>query len=204
MNDQTDRRLSLNLATFYYEYKDKQEQINTGVSFVVSNAAEASGYGAEIELLANPADGLDIIASAGFLKAEYDLFPDGGGLGIDFTGNKLAGAPEFSGSLAVQYSTPMGDNMGGLGLFIRGEVDHTGEFFFTGANNPLLETEAFTSFNARIGLQGRSGKWGVYLWGRNLSDETILGGGNSLFGDLILTRSINIGRTFGIELRGRM
>ena len=58
--------------------------------------------------------------------------------------------------------------------------------------------------DARIGLEDSDGKWGAYLWGRNLGDKTVLGGGVDVLNDIYITRSINSGRTFGIELRGHI
>jgi len=203
--DLANHRLGLNISTFYWDFKDKQEMVNTGISFIVSNAATASSYGAEIELYARPpVDGLDINLSVGWLNAEYDEFPNGGGLGVDFNGNKLAGAPDVTGSFGIQYFAPLGGTNGRNRLFLRGDVDHTGEYYGNPANDPLLKVEAYTTLNARIGLERRDGSWGIYLWGKNLADETHLAGGENLFSGIVLTRGINEGRTFGIELRGRL
>ncbi|HEY5411954.1 MAG TPA: TonB-dependent receptor, partial [Caulobacteraceae bacterium] len=91
-----DHRLTANLAAFYYDFSNKQEQINTGVSFVVSNAASATSRGAEVELNWTPLPGLDLFANGGYLDAYYNKFPNGGGLGINYNGRRLAGASKYS------------------------------------------------------------------------------------------------------------
>lgn len=191
-----DGRLLLNAAAFYYDFTDKQEQVNTGVSFIVSNAGETENYGAEIEVLARLMEGLDLQASLGVLDAEYKAFPDGGGLGVDYDGNDLAGAPEYTGSVNLQYVRPIGS---GLELYLRGEVDFRDGFFTDPANNPNLEIDSATFVNARVGLRREDQAWSVYLFGQNLNDEDVIGGGQStLFNTL---RSINRGRVIGAELR---
>jgi hypothetical protein len=66
------------------------------------------------------------------------------------------------------------------------------------------EVQAFMIINARLGIEDADGKWGAYLWGRNLGDKTVLGGGVDVLNDIYITRTINSGRTFGIELRGHI
>jgi hypothetical protein len=68
----------------------------------------------------------------------------------------------------------------------------------------VLEIDAYTILNARIGLEAADGDWGVYAWGRNLADETVQGGGVTVLGGLYLTRSINVGRTYGLELNVKL
>jgi len=42
--------------------------------------------------------------------------------------------------------------------------------------------------------------WGAYVFGRNIGDKDVLGGGVSVLG-LYETRSINFGRSYGVEMR---
>ncbi len=195
-------RLSLNIAAFYLDFSDKQEQVFTGTSFLISNAASATSKGIEIELLAKPLDGMTVDFNLGLLDAKYEHFPNAGGLGIDFDGNKLVAAPDTAGSFGVQYVTPF-MSWSGVEFYARGDINYRGSLFTTTSNDPRLEQDAFTTIDARIGLQGDAGDWGIYLWGRNLGDETVLGGGNvfPFPAGTFTTRSINIDRTYGVELR---
>lgn len=191
------------LALFYYDFKDKQEQVNSGVSFLVSNAASATSQGAEVELTWAPLAGLSLYANAGILEAEYDEFPLGGGPGTDFGGNDLAGAPEVSSSIGGSYTRVL-PGTSGLNLHIAADADYRGDYFTDANNSEVLAIDAYTIFNARVGVEAADGRWGVYGWGRNLSDETVLGGGVTVLGGLYLTRSINVGRTYGLEFNVKL
>ena len=194
-------RFGANLAAFYYDYDDKQERVNTGVSFIISNAAEADAWGLEAELFAEPVPGLELFGSYGYLDAEYDDFLNATGPGMgDFSGNELVGAPRRTGSLIAQYTTPLEYGQG-LELTLRGEADYSDEFFTNTANANVVERDRSMIYNARIGV--RSDRWGLYLYGKNLNDEDILGGGVDLLGSAIVARTINRDREFGVELRFR-
>jgi iron complex outermembrane receptor protein len=199
-----DGTLYTSAAAFYYDFKDKQEQVNTGVSFRVSNAAKADSKGVEFEVVwTTPIEGLDLSGNFGYLDAKYDSFPLGGGPGTDFGGNDLAGAPGVSGSIAADYSHPI-SGMPGTTLRLSVDVDHRGSYYTDPNNSPELEIDAYTTLNARVGLESTEGRWGLYAWGTNLTDETVLGGGVSVLGGLYLTRTINFGRSYGLELNVRL
>jgi iron complex outermembrane receptor protein len=187
--------LGLALTAFYLDFTDKQEKVNTGISYVISNAAEATSQGFEAEIYWRITDSLRFETSFATLDATYTSFPNAGGLGVDFSGNQLVSAPEFSGMAALQYDGPSGLN--GIDLFARAEIVHSDELYTTTSNSASLQQNAYDLVNARLGLSGEH--LGVYLWGRNLTDEDIIGGGVSVFS--VTTRWINAPATYGVELR---
>lgn len=189
-----DGRLSMNSAIFYLDYANKQERVNTGVSYIISNAGEARIYGAELEFEAVPVDGLTLSANIGRLDAEYTSFENAGGLGVSFAGNKLTGSPELNWTVAGQYDWTIAD---GFDATVRGELVHLDELYTDTANSPDLKQRDYTLVNARAGVRGD--RWGVYLWGRNLTDELVLSGGTKVI--TVTARGINVGRTYGVELR---
>jgi iron complex outermembrane receptor protein len=195
--------LQTTVAAFYYDFSNKQEQVNTGVSFRVSNAAKATSKGAEFEVVWTPppVEGLRLYANLGVLNAEYDEFPLGGGVGTDFGGNDLAGAPDLSASIGGSYIRPISE---GLNLNISVDANHRGDYFTDAANTATLEIDAYTILNARAGIESNGGKWGLYAWGKNLTDEDVLGGGVTVLGGLYLTRGINVGLEYGLELNFRL
>jgi len=200
-----DNQLSANLAAFHYDFSNKQEQVNTGVSFVVSNAASATSQGVEVELAWAPTmfPGFNAFANFGYVDAKYDAFPNGGGVGINYTGHQLAGASPYSASWGASYTTLFAP-LDNTNFTIDTDWDYRDRQFTDPANTVLQEVQAFMIINARIGLEAADGSWGAYLWGRNLGDKTVLGGGVDVLNNIYITRSINSGRTFGIELRGHI
>lgn len=196
--------LLTNLSAFYYDFKDKQEQVNSGVSFLVSNAASAESKGVELEVVwATPVEGLNLFGNLGLLDAEYESFPLGGGPGTDFGGNELAGAPSVSGSFGGDYTRAL-PGFPGVNLAIAMDLDHRGDYYTDANNSDVLKIDSYTLYNARIGLEQADGRWGLYAWGQNLSDKTVLGGGVTVLGGLYLTRTINFGRAYGLELNVRL
>jgi iron complex outermembrane receptor protein len=189
-----DRHLELNLAAFYMDWQDKQEQVFTGISFIVDNAAAATSQGVELELLARPAEGLTIDANFAYLDTSYEEF-EGNPVAI---GRPIPGQPETSGSLGVQYVVPIATD---IELFTRADVIYRDDSFVNVTND--LMNEGLTTFNGRIGLQSEDGRYGVYFWGRNLTDEIAVRAGQ-LFPfpfATITTRDPGFGRTYGLELR---
>lgn len=193
-----DHRLSVDIAAFYDNYTNKQEIVeNIAVlGFTVENAAKARIYGAEIEADARPLPGLDLTANIGLLRGNYLSFPDAGA-GLNFTGHKIANAPDWDGTFAAQYEHELEFRPGISGM-ARVEIFHTDSYFEDPNNSPGFETKPYTYLNARLGVESDDGQWGVYLWGKNLTDAFVLSGG---YVSLPLTaRAVNFPRLFGVEL----
>jgi iron complex outermembrane receptor protein len=198
-----DSSLTTNIALFHYEFANKQEQVNTGVSFLVNNASSAESKGAEIELYWYPMDGLSLFANGGYLDANYISFPCGttsAGVCINFDGNELAGASKYSSSFGGSYVTPL-EGFIGTNFYMAADADYRSSQYTDPNNSEGLKIKAYTIFNARIGVEDDEGRWGFYAWGRNLGDKDVLGGGVAVFNGLYTTRSINFGASYGLEAR---
>ncbi len=189
------RHLELNLAAFHMDWSDKQEQVFTGVSFIIDNAASAVSEGVELEFTARPMEGLTLDGNFAYLDAHYEAFAGSPGA----VGRPIPNQPEYSGSLGVQYVAPVAT---GVELFTRADVIYRDDSFVNVTNN--LQNEGATTINARIGLQSADQRWGLYLWGRNVTDEIAISQGQVFpfpFAQ-ITTRAPGFGRTYGLELRG--
>lgn len=188
------RRLELNLAAFHMDWQDKQEQVFTGLSFIIDNAASATSDGVELEFTARPAPGLTLDGNFAYLDAHYEEFAGSPGA----IGRPIPNQPEYSGSLGAQYVTPIYE---GVELFSRADVIYRDESFVNVTNS--LTNPAVTTLNARVGLQSADNGWGIYLWGRNITDEITISQGQTFpfpFAQ-ITTRAPGFGRTYGVELR---
>lgn len=112
-------RLSVNGSFFFYNYENYQVfRLTTnfqGVSRVVQNASQARNFGAELELIMRPLEGLvpeeieglNITLRGGWLEAEFveftvteqRVFAAGSfGVPIDYSGNSLLNAPNLQAS----------------------------------------------------------------------------------------------------------
>ncbi len=141
---------------------------------------------------------------------------------INAAGNDLPGAPGLTASFGFQHLSRI--DAFDADLLLRLDVLHTGKHFSTIENETsrnlvgdfimtlLLdpgsflvphtiqygEVEAITTLNGRIGLIDGDGKWDVYLWGRNLTDEREFASySRQFFGGLYGTPITP--RTYGIE-----
>ncbi len=199
-----DRRLQIDASVYHLDYRRLQASqlllINNLAVFQTSNAAKARSRGAEISLAARPVRELTLSATYGYVDATFPEYPNATSTGADYSGNRLPRAPRHNASAAVQYEVPVG---GDLELFARAELSHRSHIFFAADN--IHGQDAVTLLNARIGIQDYAkGNWGVYLWGRNLTnvDYVIYREAGAIVPGQVI-QSIAAPRTYGLELRGR-
>ncbi|MCB2013392.1 MAG: TonB-dependent receptor [Sphingobium sp.] len=123
-----DRKLRLNIAGFYYDYKDIQLRTTAPPApaggSILYNAAKARVKGVDVDFVFSPVRNLTINGGAEYLDAKYKSFPGGtcttprvpdatmgilGGVSstpCDLAGARLPSAPKFSYTLGVTYAVP--------------------------------------------------------------------------------------------------
>lgn len=189
--DFSDGRVRLNGSVFYYDYKDLQVSTFQNGLTVLTNAADATVWGVELELNARPVPEFTLNASLGYLNAEYDEFlsPFGicpadatpaeiaGGCNgaapgearvFDLSGNTLQNAPEWKANANGTYSIDVA-NGGRVDLF--GQVSFQSELFHTQFNDPLIGEDDLTLVAARVAYFTAEERWEFALYGKNLTDE---------------------------------
>lgn len=173
-----DNRLILQFAAYTYAYDDLQVLIPQGGAFIVRNAAEASGLGAELSLTAQPHDTLNLYATLSSVDAEYDNFV--AAPGDDRSGNRLARSPRFSGSLGGDWSVPLGARMKSV---IRASYFYTSKQYFESRNTEFASQDAYGRLDASVSFGPADDRWSVALFGDNVTDERYLLNAPGLFGD---------------------
>ena len=136
----------------------------TGFS-TISNAADATIYGAEAELQWLPIDNLFINLGLGLLNTEYEDFVIASG---DFSGNDITMSPETTFNGLIQYDIPL-DN--GSRITLQTDFNYQDEVQFDALNNPLLSEDDYWLWNARASWTSANEQWEVAAFGRNLGDE---------------------------------
>ena len=173
-----DSRLRYRAAVFYDLRRDQQVKSSLvlprpdgSTEFVdfVSNAAEGSNLGLEVEIDYYVSDAFALYANVGLLRAEFDKYING--FGEDLSGREQAHAPSHMFSLGVRY-----DRAGWFGQL---GVDAKDSFFFS--DRHLARSTTNTLMNGRLGY--RRDNWSVSLWGRNLTDEDTFIRGFGSFGN---------------------
>lgn len=203
------------MAAFYYDYRDQQVQsattLGNGTTVgTTTNAASSEIYGAEFEGSVDVSDEFTILATVSWLHARYDSFPTafaqvpimvGGalclcgnvGANINATGNQLVRAPDFAGSVTLDYQR---DFAGGL-LKANVTAYASDKFFFTPDNR--VGQPAYETVSARLSYETLDRNWELTVWGKNLTDAVVYQGASILpEADGILFAPP---RSFGVEVR---
>jgi len=160
-----DNTLGLNATVFYTDISDKQvreEVPGAGVGvWKFTNAAQAHTQGVEIEASYSPISALQLSAGFGYAKSEVDEWTTTvGGNPVDYSGNKLPWAPEYTYSIGARYTLQNG-------LFASADLLGTGEQYFDAANR--LKEDGYQTVNLRLGYQRDDVD--VSVWCDNLLDE---------------------------------
>jgi iron complex outermembrane recepter protein len=169
------RRLRLNLAGFYYSYKNQQLQEVIGAVAVLRNAPKSTLYGVEVEATAALADRLTANASVGLLKTEYD------GLtlsGVSLDGNRLPFAPNFTFNGSFDWTVA---DFGTGKVSFSPNVSYTSQQWFSPFNgDPSSTTDTITNrrqqqkgywlVGGNLGVTMESGLYAT-AWVKNLFNQ---------------------------------
>lgn len=166
-NQFADRAVTLNLAAFYYKYRN-QQFINvdpTTAAQTLLNIPRSRIWGGEAELTARPSDAVTLRGSIGVLDAQIER---GTVSGANVAGNDLTNAPALTASAGIDATFYEGD----IGSF-SGTVDlaYTASQFFDVVNTPRLEQEGYALLSGFIRWESADGRFNASVWGKNLTNE---------------------------------
>ena len=176
-SDWLDGRLRLNIAAFHAKYDDYQvfqfrfDPFSGTTALLISNAAEVTTKGVEIEGSISFTDSFEIDYGLGFTDATFDDFPGGAidpntGEPLNVAGNSLPRAPDFNASITARYLYQYGSAM--LNYTYRDDQ------FFNPDNRPNSLQEGYGLLNGSIDFTFND-RWTIAVWGRNLTDEEYRG-----------------------------
>ncbi|MEH6569717.1 MAG: TonB-dependent receptor [Halioglobus sp.] len=206
--DFADNTIRLNLAAFYTDYSDKQEEVIEpdgfgGSNTVVSNAATVDIFGVEAEFTWVANENFRINANLGWLDAEYDEYVadlNGDGIETDNSGLELRRVPEFTGGINGMYNVQIGP--GNLMAFVG--YRYTDEYWVETANDPrgLLPDRGVWDATLSYEWEWNSGRTvKVTAFGRDLTDED---GFNSAvtIPETIAFAAVTGGTEYGLQISG--
>ena len=157
-----------NATIYYYVYEDLQVQTfdaNT-LGFINNNAGELTSQGFETDIIwKTPIDGLTVSGAIAYTDAKYtDTFIQF----EDLDGRRSVRAPEWTGTLGLDYSTPISDGLdwsfGAFGSF-------SDEYFTEAAfvNDPVQES--FATLDLSTGISSSDDRWQLNLIATNVFDK---------------------------------
>lgn len=194
--------LSVDIATFHYNYKDLQVVAYSPPDYIQQNAASARIKGVEANASLDVTANLKIGGGFAVLDAKYKNFPAAAvfvptGFGntqvtMDLSGGQMQRAPKFTGNVSVDYS--VGTPIGRVGAF--GMLYHNSGSSFDVSNR--LRQQGYTTVDAQLSLEpaGIDGLR-LTLWGKNLGNKAYFASFlNSQFADGV---SYAEPRTYGLR-----
>ncbi|MEO8224853.1 MAG: TonB-dependent receptor [Gammaproteobacteria bacterium] len=188
-----DRRLRLNGAVFYQDFKNKQvsTQIADPVTGVLSpriiNAGKARVYGAELDAKWSVTENLTLDLGYTYLDTEYTDFKavttgvgtisyvgnctmESGGTPLkrycvtDYSGNELEGAPKYSAVGGVRWQAPL---EGSTDYVVAGDFRYQGDRYVSDKNQLIFPS--YWLFNFRTGVVNDT--WDILAYVDNAFDD---------------------------------
>ncbi|WP_313805876.1 TonB-dependent receptor domain-containing protein [Sphingobium sp.] len=205
--DFLDKRARLNLAAYYYDFKNIQVFASRDGQIAVLNSGNAKQYGLEADLQLRPVDRLTLTGSYQWVPtAKYLDFPAAniftpraaGGYNSligSATGNRLLLNPEHLVTASADYEAELGSNKLGFNVTFY----HNGGFFWDPDN--VIRQKAYSLVNASVRLV-TDDQLTFSVWANNITDkEYTTNGGIQGFGPFGMQReALGPPRTYGVTL----
>lgn len=196
-----ERRLRVNAAAFWYNYKDIQIEVPVQGGTTTVNGPKARLKGVEAEIEAKPTGRLTLTGGVTYLDGKYTDYPEALSIGplgqsgvVDATGNRTVASPKVTGNASASYAIPL--------PFGRIEPNVSASYndgFFFYADNRLAQP-SYWLLNTSLTWYSPDANWSVQAWGKNLNDAVYYEG-RSEQGGLGDAQRQAPPRTYGVTLR---
>ena len=168
-------RLLVNGTLFLQQFKDFQLNTFAGVAFIVESIPELDSKGVDLDMIwFSPVRGLNIQGGITYAKTEYGNFgasdlmvPSRFPALSLLPGAQMSFAPEWSSSIAVDYSHDVG---GGLEARFNLSAKYMSDFNTGSDLLPYKHQDGYTLLNGRVTVARADDRWAIEVWGQNLTD----------------------------------
>ena len=201
-----DRKLQLNGAAFYYDYRNKQLRGKFFSPFFgtiekLFNIPRSRVYGFEFQALAAPTRGLSLQGNVTYANSKIlSNFPSLSPIGvpINLQGETFELTPKWSGNASVDYDRSLSERLNGfVGIEMNFQSRQHGGY----GGDPLFTIDPYTLLDLRAGIRDPQDKWRAQLWIRNLTDKYYWTNANYL-GEFTY-RQTGMPRTYGVSVSYR-
>ncbi len=164
-------RLIVNGAFYYIRWKDIQVgNFDPDSPFpFIDNGGKAAIKGVELEVQAQPMDGLDLFFGGSYQNAELTQDFAGAFAVLGRDGDRIPNVPKFQAAASAQYTWPAWGDVNGLArvdLTYRGSTDTT---FRASASPRNVKLDSYVLVNLKAGVQGEN--WQVSAFVKNVGDK---------------------------------
>jgi iron complex outermembrane receptor protein len=216
------RQLAFNASVYLEQFHNFQVQSYVPgptpgtAAFIIQNAGQVRAVGVEAQAQWNVTHGLSFSAGLNYNDAVYTRFtgaPCYGGqtvvqgcinAAVDASGNQLANAPRWTGTLGGDYKHDLGHNLAG---FLHVDAYAVSTVNFNADLDPNTVQTGYTLVNGSLGILGNGDTWKLSLYCRNCADRRFASfiqsnpaGGP---GDYDQAFSVDSFRTIGVAARYR-
>ncbi len=176
-----DRRITLNLAGFYNDYKDLQlssfvADSTGGFAALFTNAGAATTKGLELEMTARATQDLTLSATAAWLDAQYDEYKGPGGADIAHLRTPV-NSPEWSFRMGANWQREVGD---AGRVIVDGDLSYRSKTYPTVSSSEVLAQSGYALLNAQIAFQTADEHWTGTFGVRNITDKRYVSHGFDL------------------------
>jgi iron complex outermembrane recepter protein len=202
--------INLEVAGFYYDYKNQQVTSSISVGgvpafFGLANAAGSEIYGLDLTASRRILDDLTLRTGLSLLHARFTDYPNavvnvptgGGGnetvIRPNLKGNTLIRTPDWTLFVTADYSHEFSPGT----VKLSSTIYHSDAIYFDYDNR--IKQGSYTTLDARAAFQPIGTKWEVAVYGRNLTDKHYIQSSfSTVLGDGVV---YSPPRTMGIEAR---
>ncbi|WP_299309123.1 TonB-dependent receptor [uncultured Croceicoccus sp.] len=173
-----DRMMNVSVSAFYTKFDNLQVQAFDAAlqTIILQNAAEATTKGVDVNIQAQPARGLTLLASASYVDATYDTYPgrqcypgqvsascDATGT-YDVSGRQVPLSAKFTSVVSADYEFPLSGSLYGN---VGGSYYHRSSLLSEYAPGAVIPS--WDTFDANLGIQGDN--WRASLFCKNCFNE---------------------------------
>jgi len=172
-----DRTLDLNLAAFFYDYKDIQTNVDDPLSPLVPITRNIGGsrtYGAEADLTWRPDPSWMVRLGGSYLDAKFRnttaaITTYAGSIPLD--GKRPVNTPKWTAQGMIQKIVPLSDDLSLIGST---DFKYTAKRFLEPTNQAFDKAPAYWVQNARLAVASKEGGWEIAAWGKNIFNKEYL------------------------------